>query len=166
MTSAAEMIVRSTSVGSEADLAEAGRRVPDHVVRPDRSDAGVAARDHQRSRLVQAPGVGDDAGQPDQQFPGRGPAWWRRQHTHGEAHDGAAVRDQLDEFGGGVHAVLGPERDVLHAVSPAAPAAAIAPTACACAVTVSPVPVRFVDRGFQDLRVNRGWRRRPGEHGY
>jgi len=38
--------------------AQHGRRVPDHVVRLDRTDAGVAARHYQRPGLVHPPHVG------------------------------------------------------------------------------------------------------------
>ena len=49
------------------------------------------------------------------------------------------VRDQLDQFGGRVHAVLGPERHVLESVGPGRHRVRDRlATACACAVTWSP----------------------------
>ena len=63
----------------------------------------------------------------------------------------APVRDQLDQVGGGVHAVLGPERHVLQAVGPGRHRVRDRGDRVRVRGHLEPVPVRLVDRGPQHL---------------
>jgi len=135
---------------AEADVAQDGRGVADHVMRLDRGDAGVAAADHQRPGLVEARPVRQDARHPGPGF-GEGSQSLRRNHADGEADDRAAVRDQLDQLGGGVHAVRGPERDVLQHVGPGRHRVGDRAGRVGMRGDLEAVPVRLVDRGPEHL---------------
>jgi len=119
-------------------------------MRLDRGDAGVAAANHQRSGLVEARPVRQDARHPGPGF-GEGSQSLRRNHADGEADDRAAVRDQLDQVGRGVHAVRGPERDVLQHVGPGRHRVGDRAGRVGVRGDLEAVPVCLVDRGPEHL---------------
>jgi len=104
---------------------------------------------------VQPPHVRDEQRQP-------GPQLGRRQHSR---HRHQAQRrpdyrlpvcDQLDQFGGRVHAVLGPERHVLEPVGPRRHRVRDRADGVRVRGHLEPVPVRLVHRGPQHLRRELG----------